>query len=192
MPDRTVPAAPNGAVGSSDADEAVADLYAAHWSRMVRVAWLLVRDQQVAEEIVQDALVGVHGRWARMQDHERAVAYLRRSVVNGARSVLRHRTVERSHLLEGQGSVSAGRVREPSAEEHVLDRAEHERMIEVLGTLPRRQREVLVLRYYLDLSESQIADALDIAPGSVKTHAHRGLAALRDVVSREGSVDDDD
>jgi RNA polymerase sigma-70 factor (sigma-E family) len=192
MPDTTVPAAADGAVGSRGADEAVADLYAAHWSRMVRVAWLLVRDQQVAEEIVQDALVGIHGRWARLQDHDRAVAYLRRSVVNGARSVLRHRTVERSHLLAEQGSAPADHVRGPSAEEQVLDHVEHERMLEVLGTLPRRQREVLVLRYYLDLSESQIADALDIAPGSVKTHAHRGLAALRDVVSPEEPVNDDE
>lgn len=147
---------------------------------MVRVAWLLVRDQQVAEEVVQDALVAVHRRWNHLENHDTAVAYLRVCVVNGARSVLRHRRVERGHLAREAGSATAyGRMSEPSAEAEAMQHSEHDAMIEALHGLPRRQREVLVLRYYLDLSEAQIADALQIAPGSVKAHAHRGLAALR-------------
>ena len=76
-----------------DADTAVEALYAAHWRRLVRLSVLLVRDQGTAEEVVQDAFVAVHGRWRRLRDPDRALAYLRQTVVNRSRSVLRHRTV---------------------------------------------------------------------------------------------------
>ncbi len=177
----TEPRALTGGGAPLTADEGVSELYARHWSPMVRVAWLLVRDEQVAEEVVQDALVAVHARWDRLTDPDKAVAYLRRSVVNGARSVLRHRRVENVHLTAAAGSAHVpGRDSAPSAETGALARAAHAAMVETLAALPRRQREVLVLRYYLDLSEAQIADTLGLAPGSVKAHAHRGLAALRD------------
>ena len=161
------------------ADEALTELYAAHWHPLVRLAWLLVHQQQLAEEIVQDAFVSMHARWRQLHDRDRALAYLRRCVVNGARSALRHRTVEQRHLASELAYGSQEHLRAPSAEDHALSRADGDRLLTALATLPRRQREVLTLRYYLDLSEAQIADALDIAPGSVKAHAHRGLAALR-------------
>ncbi len=177
----TGPRALAGGEARVTADEGVAELYAASWTTMVRVAYLLVRDQQVAEEVVQDALIAVHRRWDGLSDHDKATAYLRRSVVNTARSVLRHRRVEQAHLVTEAGSASApGRLAAPSAEAGALAGADHDAMVAALAALPRRQREVLVLRYYLDLSEAQIADALDVARGSVKAHAHRGLLALRD------------
>jgi len=163
------------------ADEGVRELYAAHWRGLVRLAWLLLRDDLAAEEVVQEAFIGVHRRWDSLRSTDNAAAYLRRAVVNGARSGLRHRGVEERHLAREKGDPSAyGRRTEASAEERALDAEATSSMVLALGTLPQRQREVLTMRYYLDLSEAEIADALGISPGSVKAHAHRGLAALRD------------
>ena len=163
-----------------EADAALTDLYAAHWAALVRLSWLLVGDQQVAEETVQDAFVAMHSRWSQLRNRDLALAYLRRSVVNGSRSVLRHRRVEDRYLVAETSTLSArGLTVQPSAESRAADIATGERLVAALGRLPRRQREVLTLRYYLDLSEAQIANALSISAGSVKAHAHRGLAALR-------------
>ena len=176
--------AEGGEVGSAEgtwaADQALTDLYAAHWHSLVRLSWLLVRDQQLAEETVQDAFVAMHSRWTRLRNQDLALAYLRRCVVNSSRSVLRHRTVEDRYLSAQTTPLSAqGVTDEPSAETRALEHDRGAQLLAALGRLPRRQREVLTLRYYLDLSEAQIADALSISPGSVKAHAHRGLAALR-------------
>jgi RNA polymerase sigma-70 factor (sigma-E family) len=171
-------------VGSADgmwaADQALTDLYAAHWHSLVRLSWLLVRDQQLAEETVQDAFVTMHSRWSKLRNQDLALAYLRRCVVNSSRSVLRHRKVEDRYLSSETSAMTArGTADEPSAEMQALEHARGVQLLAALGRLPRRQREVLTLRYYLDLSEAQIADALSISAGSVKAHAHRGLAALR-------------
>ena len=168
--------------GHSAADVAITELYAAHWTGLVRLAWLLLRDDQGAEEVVQDAFIAVHRRWDSLRSHESATAYLRRAVVNGARSGLRHRGVEERYLeRERRESTAHGsKHTAASAEQHALDDETTTTMIGALGRLPQRQREVLTMRYYLDLSEAEIADALGISPGSVKAHAHRGLASLRD------------
>lgn len=172
------------------ADEGVTELYAATWSSFVRLGWLLVRDERVAEEIVQDAFVALHGKWDTIRDQACAEAYLRRSVVNRARSVLRHRQVEQVHAEHQPGRCLPEWGRSMASAEHLaLERHEHRCMLEQLERLPRRQREVLILRYYLDLSEAQIAHALGIAAGSVKAHAHRGLAALREHLRDELSED---
>ena len=155
-----------------DADEAVTRLYAEHWVGLVRLATLLLRDQGRAEEVVQDAFVAMHGRWSRLREPEKALAYLRRSVVNGCRSSLRHRSVVERHRPDQPGSA-------PSAESLMLVGEERSRLTEALAALPRRQREVLVLRYYVDLSEADIAAALGISRGAVKSHGSRGVAALR-------------
>jgi RNA polymerase sigma-70 factor (sigma-E family) len=164
---------------AAGADDGVRDLYAVHWTGLVRLAWLLLRDDLAAEEVVQDAFVAVHRRWSALRDPDRAAAYLRRAVVNGARSGLRHRGVEERYLARERSEPAARRT-EASAEERALDAETTSSMVRALGTLPQRQREVLTMRYYLDLSEAEIADALGISAGSVKAHAHRGLAALRD------------
>ena len=166
--------------GQWGAGQALTELYAAHWTSLVRLAWLLVHDQQVAEDAVQDAFVAMHARWHQLRSEDAALAYLRRSVVNASRSVLRHRGVEDRHLArEAAAPSTPWRATDPSAEDRALAHAEGDHLVAQLRELPHRQREVLVLRYYLDLPEAQIADALGVSPGSVKTHAHRGLAALR-------------
>ena len=166
------------------ADTGVTELYAVHWASLVRLAWLLLRDQAVAEEVVLDAFIAVHRSWGSLRSTDRAAAYLRRAVVNGARSWLRHRGVEQRHLAREQADPAGtyGARSHASAEQAALDHESTSDMVRALSTLPRRQREVLTLRYYLDLSEAQIADALGISTGSVKAHAHRGLATLRTAI----------
>lgn len=164
------------------ADEALERLYAAHWRELVRLSVLLVRDTATAEEVVQDAFVAVHARWGRLRDPDLALAYLRQSVVNRSRSALRHRSVVARHLERTRRPADV-----PGADQAALDGDLRAGVLDALRALPQRQREVLVLRYYLDLSEAQIADTLGISPGSVKSHASRGAAALRTLLGEEQS-----
>lgn len=147
------------------------DLYHAHRLSMVRLAILLVDDLGSAEEVVQDAFAALHQRWDRLHDVNAALGYLRMSVVNGARSMLRRRRTARLYVVP----------REPdhvSAESEVMLAAEHAEVVDALRRLPQRQREVLVLRYWSELSEAEIAEALGISRGTVKSTASRGMAAL--------------
>ena len=155
-----------------DADEAVSQLYGAHYARLVRVAWLLLHDQGASEEVVQDCFVAMHGRWGRLRDPAKAEAYLRSAVINRSRSVLRRRAVAARHQPPAAGVHQ-------SAEDSALDHERRAEVLTALDSLSERQREVLVLRYYLDLSEADIADTLRISRGAVKSHSSRGLAALR-------------
>jgi len=156
------------------ADEAVTRLFSAHYRQLVRLAVLLLADRSVAEELVQDAYVRLHQHWSRLRDPDRALGYLRTSVVNAVRSAQRHRGVADRYLARWRPPPD-----EPSAEVGALGVLDHESVITALRALPARQREALVLRYYLDLSESEIADAMGISRGAVKSHASRGIAALR-------------
>lgn len=161
-----------------NADEAVETLYVEHWDRLVRLSVLLVRDAGLAEEIVQDVFVELHRGWERIADPASAPAYLRRAVVNRSRSALRHRGVvhrflARPHTVEVAAPADAG----------VLADDRRRQVLDALQQLPRRQREVLALRHYLDLSEAEIADALGISRGSVKAHASRGAATLRSLLA---------
>ena len=165
------------------ADDAVTHLFAAHFRPLVRVAALLLHDDGAAEEITQDAFVGLHRAWGRLRDPDKAVAYLRQSVVNRSRSALRHRTVV-DRFLRRQGPSPT----EPSAETHALAAERQAEMLAAVRTLPLRQREALVLRYYADLSEAQTADAMGISPGAVKSHTARGIAALRQLIERPGGA----
>lgn len=158
------------------ADEALEQLYAAHWRQLVRLSVLLVRDVGTAEEVVQDAFVAVHARWGRLRDPERALAYLRQAVVNRSRSTLRHRAVVARHAAATRTTDAPDPTPETDRREAVLD---------AMRALPDRQREVLALRYYLDLSEAEIADTLGISRGAVKSHASRGAAALRTLLQED-------
>ncbi len=169
---------------SWDADDAVEHLYAAHWRNLVRLSVLLVRDQGVAEEVVQDAFIALHGRWRRLRDPDKALAYLRQAVVNRSRSALRHRGVVERHAAAERPTAPL-----PGADEATLDHARRSRVLDALRELPTRQREVLTLRYYLDLSEAEIADLLGVSRGSVKTHASRGAGALRALLADENGAD---
>jgi RNA polymerase sigma-70 factor (sigma-E family) len=156
------------------ADEAVTRLFAAHYRTLVRTASLLLADSGRAEEIVSDAYVALHAHWRRLRDTDKALAYLRAAVVNRSRSALRHRRVVERHLATTTLGPDA-----PSAEAGALDRIRHVAMIAALAELPARQREALVLRFYADLSEAEIAEAMGCSRGSVKSHTSRGVAALR-------------
>ena len=145
----------------------------------MRLAVLLVRDVGTAEEVAQDAFVAMHGRWGRLRDNDKALAYLRQAVVNRSRSVLRHRGVVERHL---RSAAAAPDPTAPPSDTRALDADRRVAVLDALAQLPDRQREVLVLRHYLDLSEAEIADALGIARGSVKSHASRGAAALRELL----------
>jgi RNA polymerase sigma-70 factor (sigma-E family) len=160
-----------------DADDAVTQLYTAHYTSLVRLAALLVRHSGEAEEIVQDAFVAMHAKWRRLRDPDKAMGYLRQTVVNRARSSQRHHAVADRHA-NASADVQRPAVA-PSAEQHALSSETRAVVMAALDRLPTRQREVLILRYYSDLSEHDIAETLGISPGAVKSHASRGVAALR-------------
>lgn len=161
------------------ADEAVTLLFGAHYRPLLRLAVLLLADQGAAEEVVQDAYVRLHQSWRRLREPDRALAYLRTSVVNGARSALRRRGV-----AERYAARTAPGPHAPSAESGALGVLEQEAVLAALRRLPTRQREALILRYYADLSEAEIADVMGISRGAVKSHAARGVAALRQSLER--------
>ena len=160
-----------------DSDAALTALYSAHYRSLVRLASFLLKDRSEAEEVVQDAFVAMHGSWRRLRDPERAETYLRQAVVNRCRSGLRHRVVEARHAPKPAPDA-------PSAEYGALGTLERRGVVDALRALPTRQREVLVLRYYGDLSEAQIAQTLGISPGAVKSHASRGMLALRSTLEQ--------
>jgi RNA polymerase sigma-70 factor (sigma-E family) len=161
-----------------DADRAVTALYSTHYRSLVRLAALLVRDVATAEEVVQDSFVAMHDGWRRLRDSEKALSYLRQSVVNRSRSVLRHRVVVDRNAPKPSPDM-------PSAEHGAIVLLERSAVVSALRTLPPRQREALVLRYYGDMSEAQIADIMGISRGAVKSHTARAMSALRSVLERE-------
>ena len=163
---------------SEGADDAVERLYAEHWTSLVRLGALLLREPAAAEEVVQDAFIALHRRWGSVREQDKALAYLRRSVVNGCRSARRKQAVAGRHLPDPAQDVD-------SAESVVLAGQRRDELMLALGALPRRQREVLVLRHWLDLSEADIAATLRVSRGSVKTHSSRGLSALRTTLERD-------
>ena len=154
------------------ADLAVIELYSMHYTALVRLAAMLVRDTPTAEEVVQDAFIAMHDGWSRLRDTERALAYMRQAVVNRSRSVLRHRMVVEKNQQKPPPDM-------PSAEHGALALVERSAVVAALRGLPERQREAIVLRFYADLSEAEIAAAMGISRGAVKSHTSRGMAALR-------------
>jgi RNA polymerase sigma-70 factor (sigma-E family) len=160
--------------GSGEVD--LRALYTAHWRYLVRLAALLVDDVASAEDVVQDAFLALHKRSGALRDPDAALAYLRASVVNLSRSVLRRRQVARKHLKVAEPEATAG------ADHDVLLRDEHRAALAAVHALPRHQREVLILRYWSGLSEREIAQTLGISAGSVKSAASRGMATLHGVL----------
>ena len=150
----------------------LASAYREHYRTLVRLASLLLDDVGACEEVVQDAFVKVWQRSPALRSPDRLPAYLRTAVLNGARSRLRRRGVQRRHLRAARVETA------PAAEATALAGDPDRAVLAALRRLPHRQQEVLVLRYYLDLPEAEIAATLGISAGSVKTHAHRGLQAL--------------
>lgn len=152
----------------STGHEALRRLYRDEYRSLVNLASLLLDDPGACEEVVQDAFVRTLVAWPGLRDQAKAPAFLRSAVLNGARSRMRRLSVVRRHPVPAPGFVAGA------------DRASVEHLVVVaeLRRLPPRQREAVALRYYLDLSEAEIAEAMGCSPGSVKTHLHRALAAL--------------
>lgn len=174
-------AAPPGAATSGGAapsmraqtpDEMVTVMYRAHYTALVRLAAVLVGDVATAEDVVQDSFIAMHRTCGQLRDTARALPYLRRSVINRSRSVLRHRAV-------ADRPFPALVPELPSAEDSALAGLRRSSVLAALSTLSFRQREVIVLRYYADLSEAQVAAALGISKGAVKSHSARAKDSLR-------------
>jgi RNA polymerase sigma-70 factor (sigma-E family) len=169
-------------VSGVDADTGVDALFRSHRLGMVRLALLLVDDLASAEDVVQEAFAALHRRWSILTSDQAAVAYLRTSVVNGARSALRRRRTVRAHLTSLDTGPRVAALGEP-ADAPALLAAEQRVLVEAIRQLPTRQREVIVLRYWGDLAEAEIASTLGISVGSVKSSASRGRAAIAAILT---------
>jgi RNA polymerase sigma-70 factor (sigma-E family) len=151
---------------------AVTDLFREHHLELVRLALVIVGDLETAEDVVQDAFERLYHGWNGLREPSKALGYARSSVINGCRSVMRRSAVARKHApklagTSGTGAAGAGSVGD-----------DHVDLADALRLLPQRQREVLVLRYYVDLDVAEIAATLRIAPSAVRSTCTRGLAAL--------------
>jgi RNA polymerase sigma-70 factor (sigma-E family) len=167
-PERVVSA--DVGAGAGDRAAAVSALYAAHALGLIRLAHIMLGNRQAAEDVVQESFIGLYRRWSHLDDQVKALAYVRSSVLNGCRSQLRRKPAVELDWADGPSAISA--------ESAVLTAEERRDVIRALRRLPARQREVLALRYYLDLPDDQIAAAMTIGRSTVRSAAHRGLAAL--------------
>ncbi len=155
----------------ADREVAIAHLFDRHYARLLRLAVLLGAEQD-AEDLVSEAFYQLHRRWARLNTPEAAASYLRSIVCNLARMRIRRIRVVRRHTYP----VPEDLVR--SAEQQVLLDHDQRALVAALRTLSSRQRQVLVLKYWLDLKETEIAETMRISVGAVKSHTARGMAKL--------------
>ncbi|MFI9720796.1 SigE family RNA polymerase sigma factor [Streptomyces sp. NPDC052396] len=164
-----------------DADQAMAagttvdhltETYRAHYRSLLGLAALLLDDTASCEDVVQEAFIRVHSARNRVRDPEKTLAYLRQTVVNLSRSALRRRILGLKLLSKPMPDMA-------SAEEGAYEQLERDQLIKAMRGLQRRQREVLVLRYFADMTEAQVAEVLGLSIGSVKAYGSRGIAALR-------------
>jgi RNA polymerase sigma factor (sigma-70 family) len=141
-------------------------LFRQSYERMVRVAYLLLGSQPEAEDVVQDAFARIELRWSKLGNPG---AYLHRCVVNRSHDVLRRRRLEqRFRSLRRDDTTELG------ADE----------LADALAMLPAKRRTAVVLKYYAGLREREIAEAMGVRPGTVKSMLHRALAELREVIDR--------
>jgi RNA polymerase sigma-70 factor (sigma-E family) len=153
----------------------VTALYEAHALGLIRLAVVMLGDRPAAEDVVQEAFCGLYRRWHALSDTTNALAYVRSSVINGCRTALRRRVRQ----LTFAGLACAEQPAEAdSAESEALLGEEHRQVLRAMRRLPSRQREALVLRYYLDLDEAEIASSMGVSRGTVKSTTSRALAAL--------------
>jgi RNA polymerase sigma-70 factor (sigma-E family) len=156
----------------------VSEVFAEQRLGLLRLAVLLVGDRATAEDVVQDAFVGLHRRWDELRDAASALAYARASVVNGCRMVLRRRSLMRRVGFSHDPPIW-------SAESAAMLREDRREVIEALQRLPRRRREVLILRFYLDLSDVEIAQVMGVSEATVRSTATRALSALGRLLGEE-------
>jgi RNA polymerase sigma-70 factor (sigma-E family) len=148
----------------------VTALYEAHAPSLIRLAYVMLGDRPAAEDVVQEAFLGLYQRWSKLRDTASAPDYLRASVLNGCRMVLRS-SARRDDRI-------ASELPWESAEATALVSEEYRHLLRGIQALPPRQREALVLRYYLDLSEEETARSMGVRRGTVKSATSRALAAL--------------
>lgn len=148
------------------------ETYQAHYRSLLGLAALLLDDTASCEDVVQEAFIRVHSARNRVRDRDKTLAYLRQTVVNLSRSALRRRILGLKLLSKPMPDMA-------SAEEGAYDQLERDDLIKAMRGLQRRQREVLVLRYFADMTEAQVAETLGVSLGSVKAYGSRGIAALR-------------
>lgn len=160
---------PAQALIAPGAGEAVTALYQAHALGLIRLAVVMLGDRPAAEDAVQEAFCGLYRRWHHLSDPAKALSYVRSSVINSCRTVLRRRRRQTGLAGDPPGE---------SAEALALVGEEHRQVLTAIRRLPARQREVLVLRFYLDLDEGEIAASMRISRGTVKSTTSRALAAL--------------
>lgn len=166
----SLPQVPAGPQELSRAD-AVGDLYRQHATGLVRLALVLVGDQPSAEDVVQEAFLGLYRNWSGVDDYGRVAGYLRVAVVNGSRGVLRAR--RRAWLRPVRHDPPVW-----SAEAAAMAAEERRAVLAAVARLPQRQREVLALRYYAELSDAEIASVLGVSRGTVASTASRALGVL--------------
>ncbi|WP_443056582.1 SigE family RNA polymerase sigma factor [Streptomyces sp. MUM 178J] len=175
---RTAAQLPSQRGGADDAMAAgttvdhLTETYRAHYRSLLGLAALLLDDTASCEDVVQEAFIRVHSARNRVRDPEKTLAYLRQTVVNLSRSALRRRILGLKLLSKPMPDMA-------SAEEGAYEQLERDALIKAMRGLQRRQREVLVLRYFADMTEAQVAQTLGISLGSVKAYGSRGIAALR-------------
>lgn len=155
----------------AEASSSLPAFYREHQTGLVRLAVMLVGDEATAEDVVQDVFVRLHRNAPVLRDEQKLLAYVRSAVLNGCRSVLRRRKLVRRHAERYEPPVW-------SAESQAMLGEDHREVMRALHRLPRRQREVLVLRFYADLPDEEIAAALRIRPSTVRSTTSRALSAL--------------
>ncbi len=158
--------------------DAVTELYRAHALGLIRLAVVMLGDRPAAEDAVQDAFCGLYRRWHSLADPAKALSYARSSVINNCRTALRRRRRQAGPPGDPPGE---------SAEALALIGEEHRQVLAAIRRLPARQREVLVLRFYLDLDEGDIATSMRISRGTVKSTTSRALAALGRILGEQQS-----
>ena len=162
---------------SETAAAAVSTLYEQTAVGLIRLAYVILSDRQAAEDVVQDAFCSLYRRWDRLADTDALAQYVRTSVINGCRSVLRRRSVRNRNVMHDLPSASA--------EAAMLGHEEQGDVIRAVDRLPGRQREALVLRFYLDLPDEEIARLMNIRPGTVRSTIHRALDAVGAMLREE-------
>ena len=156
----------------------VAAIFSAHHLGLVRLALIMVGDQATAEDVVQEAFARTHAGRERIRDSDKALVYVRSAVLNECRSVLRRRAIAFRRRAPHEPPVW-------SAENAVLVGEEHREVLTALHNLPPRQREALTLRYYFDLTDTQIAQTMGIGAGTARSTIARGLASLGRVLKEK-------
>jgi RNA polymerase sigma-70 factor (sigma-E family) len=164
-------------LAAEDRDERIQALFEEHYRGLCRLAYLIVGDTVQAEEIVMDAFLRTFASWRRIRDLDRADAYLRRAVVNLSRTRVRRRRTEERSAPTGGVATTGWNVESHEAARHVWD---------AVRSLPHRQRAAVILRYYQDLPEAEIAATLKCSVGTVKSQLSKARASLSRALEYEG------